>query len=232
LTTALSYNILHTGFDISVAFIARSARNAPAVTSSTGPAACIRALRVTTVIHKKIVNVTQNKDKNTQIFRSNPTTGSIARRTNMRQHVLLIKKEITKHKIRNKDVDAGATSPEHKVAALTEYHENMDISEVTSEGGHSLLGNNNSELLNEVSFDDLIEGHIQSSAPSQLAKWQVLMDTVKQGGRVATRPKYFGDTLGIRCKRPNYSWVKFDSSKPVHPSKIPRLAKLKVESEG
>jgi hypothetical protein len=187
---------------------------------------------VTTVIHNKIARIEQKKHKHTRIPKPTPTVDNISKWTNTRQHVPLIKKETMNKKSGNGAMVDGTSSPEHKVATLTKYYENMDVSEVTSEGGDTLLENDNSEVLNDVSFDDLIDGHIQSTASSQLAKWQVLMDTVKQGGRVATRPKYFGDALGIRRKRPKYPWIKLDLSKPFAPSKIPRIAKPKAESEG
>jgi hypothetical protein len=201
----------------------RSAPRVSAVTSRTHPAACIRALDVNTSSNKAKTNLEQkNVHPQTRIPGPGLTSTTQTKWSKVRQFVSLVYKTMAKN-MNNKthdDLPAAAQG-------LQEF-------EAESEDEDAVIEiDNNPDLLNDVSFDETIDRFQQSSVQSQLAKFELLGATIRQGGRTVKCPAYGGaDSFILGRKRPRVPSPEVTSKKVVPSSKIPRMTKSTLKYGG
>jgi hypothetical protein len=201
----------------------RSARHVPAVTSRTYHAACIRALDLKTSFHKATTNREQNNvHLQTRIPCPRLTSKAHTKLAKVRQFVSLVYKTVATN-INNKANDD-----------ITATAEDFDEVEAESEDGDTVIEiDNNPNLLNDVSFDEAIDGYQQSYMQSQLAKFELLSATIRQGGRTVKCPAYGGaDSFILGRKRPRTPSAELVTKKVAPTSKIPRMNKTTLKYRG
>jgi hypothetical protein len=190
-----------------------------AVASRTNSGACVRALSEKISNRKNYTNVEQKK-----LYLQTRIPGP--KRTNkMHAKVRQFLPRVYKTVAKNKDDNERDNGPEAADA--------FDSSEAESEDGDtSMETDNNPDLLNDVSFDETLDRHQQSSAQSQLAKFVLLAQTHRQGGQVYDIPAYSGDFFILPRKRPRVPSEQPLKQKVILRSKIPRKTKTTLKYGG
>ncbi|KAF1912081.1 hypothetical protein BDU57DRAFT_523433 [Ampelomyces quisqualis] len=152
---------------------AQSTRDELAAASKTIPAgACIRALHGKKIVNKTPANNDQNKNEQTDSRIPKPKSANNMQ-MKARQRVTLVYKKIDKNK--------------EKEIVKNISHENA----VT-------YVDNNSDLLEDVSFDESIPAGVQSHYTHYFSRMDLRIQTCKQGGRIARVPRYGGDFITMK----------------------------------
>jgi hypothetical protein len=197
----------------------RLARHVSAVASRTNLGACVRALSEKISYRKNITNFEQKKlHLQTRIPGPKRTNNSHAK---IRQFVPRVYKTVAKDKDDNERNNGPAAA------------DAFDGLEAESEDGDtSMETDNNPDLLNDVSFDETLDRHQQSSAQSQLAKFVLLAQTHRQGGQVYDIPAYSSDFFILPRKRPRVPSEQPGKQKVVLRSKMPSKTKTTLKYGG
>jgi hypothetical protein len=201
----------------------RSARHMSAVTSKTYSGASIRAPVTKISVCKDTTNSDQkNVRLQTRIPIPKIVSKTHAKWTKIRQCVPLVYK--TTANSMNEKIDHNALSTAAEFDGVEEERE----------GGDTIIEiDNNPDLLNDVSFDETLDRFQQSSSQSQLAKFELLSATIRQGGRTVKCPAYGGaDSFSLERKRPRVLSVEFCTYKVNLPSKIPCKTKTTLKYGG
>jgi hypothetical protein len=166
----------------------RLAHHVSAVASRTNSGACVWALCEKISARKDTTNVEQkNLHLQTRIPGPKRTNEPHAK---IRQFVPRVYKTVGRN-----DEDKES---EDKLEAADVF----DAFEAESEAGDTSMEiDNNPGLLNDISFDETLDRYQQSSSQSQLAKFVLLGQTLRQGGQVYDCPAYSGGLFILPRKR-------------------------------
>jgi hypothetical protein len=107
-------------------------------------------------------------------------------------------------------------SNKHRTLTMANSSVDMDVDEPESDDDDVIEIDNNPELLNDVSFDETLDRHQQSSWKGQVGRYEALAVNIRKGCRCARVPTYSGDQFVLARKRTKVS------EKVVPRSKIPR----------
>lgn len=124
--------------------------------------------------------------------------------------------EIRKKSTKSQIPGPKASNAVAKWAKSRWYISTLPVPAAESEGGDTVIEiNNNSELLNDVSFDENLSPSQQHSLQDQFARMKTSMTTHSQAHRVAHCPGYGGaDSFILGRKRPRVKIILSIPRKP------------------